>query len=213
MNLASATEPEQTTILVDLGLPCDLECLDCPRREIQPHPMALEQAKRRLMAAARQVRGGTLRVAFYGGEVFRAAPELARLVRELRQACAARGALLEPVLISPGTSWTAEAARTLSAAGFRRVEVSLGGPREVHDRMKPLRGGGRSFDRILANLRTCRSGLDVVVRLGGADAAAAAALTAQLEAARLFEPPAPVRLLLGPAKSYRARVLELLALP
>ena len=37
--------------------------------------------------------------------------------------------------------------------GLTGVKVTLDGDRETHDRMRPLRGGQGTFDRIIENIR------------------------------------------------------------
>ena len=140
------------TFLVDLGLPCQLGCVACERRAVHPSPSALDVARRRLLLAAEHESVATVRAVFYGGEPFGAPGAIARLANEVRTACRHRGAAFEPYLISTGVAWSAEGAALFSAAGVRRVQVTLAGTREVHDRLRPMKDGGGSFDVILRSL-------------------------------------------------------------
>lgn len=43
--------------------------------------------------------------------------------------------------------------REMCAAGISEIRVSLAGPAEVHNALRPLKGGGDTYSRILANLK------------------------------------------------------------
>ena len=52
------------------------------------------------------------------------------------------GLLLKPALV-----------RKFTAAGLSGIRVSLAGPREIHDRLRPTKNQGKTYDRIMANLQ------------------------------------------------------------
>lgn len=52
------------------------------------------------------------------------------------------GLLLKPELV-----------KKFTAAGLSGIRVSLAGPRDVHDRLRPTRNQGNTYDRIMANLQ------------------------------------------------------------
>ena len=96
--------------------------------------------------------GARLNLAFLGGEplvnraVLRSATERgAALAR-------ARGVTLTFSITTNGTLLTEDDADFFEAHGFA-VTVSLDGPRETHDALRPFKSGRGSFDRIMANLR------------------------------------------------------------
>ncbi len=208
-----SSPPEHETLLLDLGLPCPLDCLDCPRRSVRESPAALELAQQRLLEAARRTGVPALRAVLYGGDPFLAAPRVASLLAEVSAACAANEVSFEPFAISSGAAIGAEAARTLRNAGLRKVMVNLAGAREQHDRMRPLRRGrGGSFDRVVVGLRNLR-GLPAVVRLTAApDDPVVKAVSGLLEVAGVGAGEAPVALLVGPPAVYRDQARELLEL-
>lgn len=95
--------------------------------------------------------GERVNLSFLGGEpmmnrpVIRAATERARMVAE------DRGAEVTFSITTNGTQLTAEDGDFFEEHGFA-VTVSLDGPRPVHDRLRPLRSGRGSFDRVLARV-------------------------------------------------------------
>lgn len=59
-----------------------------------------------------------------------------------------------------------QALPVLQRAGVREVQVTLDGPREVHDARRPLHGGGTTFDAVVAGIdATLAAGLPVNLRM------------------------------------------------
>jgi uncharacterized protein len=56
-------------------------------------------------------------------------------------------------VITNGLLLTPEVVDRLSAYGLNGVKITLDGDRETHNRMRPLRGGQGTFDRIIDNVR------------------------------------------------------------
>ena len=56
-------------------------------------------------------------------------------------------------IITNGLLLTREVVDRLTPYGLNGVKITLDGDRATHDRMRPLRGGQGTFDRIVANIR------------------------------------------------------------
>src|SRR4029453_1618878 len=67
--------------------------------------------------------------------------------------CSARGVRLMINIITNGLLLTPEIVDRLLPFGLNGVKVTLAGDRETHKRMRPLRGGQGTFDRIVNNIR------------------------------------------------------------
>ena len=68
-------------------------------------------------------------------------------------ACQKRGVTLALGIITNGLLLTEELVDRLLPYGLDYVKVTLDGDRETHNRMRPLRGGQGTFDRIIENIR------------------------------------------------------------
>src|SRR5262245_44978802 len=94
-----------------------------------------------------------LAVTFFGGEPLLNLPVVYYLAERLWEISQARGVEQSLSMITNGLLLTEEVVDRLLPFGFRSVKVTFDGDRETHDRMRPLRGGQGTFDRILENVR------------------------------------------------------------
>jgi uncharacterized protein len=94
-----------------------------------------------------------LTLMLFGGEPLLNLPVVYDLAEKVSQAARSRDIGISIALITNGLLLTPEVVDRLKPFGLRSVKVTLDGDREAHDRMRPLRGGQGTFDRIVENLR------------------------------------------------------------
>jgi uncharacterized protein len=99
------------------------------------------------------VRPATLALTFFGGEPLLNLPVLYHLASRLWEACQARGIATTISVITNGLLLTREVVERLRPLGLTGIKVTIDGDRATHDRMRPLRGGQGTFDRIVHNIR------------------------------------------------------------
>ena len=103
---------------------------------------------------------------FFGGEPLLNLPVMYDLAERLCARHAARAASTQIVsIITNGLLLTPEVVDRLLPFGLNGVKITLDGDRETHNRMRPLRGGQGTFDRIIENIR--RVAGTVPVAIGG----------------------------------------------
>src|SRR5205807_5642032 len=68
-------------------------------------------------------------------------------------------------IITNGLLLTPEVVDRMLPWGLRSVKITLDGDRETHNRMRPLRGGQGTFDRIVENIRGLAG--RVAIAIGG----------------------------------------------
>ncbi len=90
---------------------------------------------------------------FFGGEPLLNMPVVYYLAERLRDACHVRGVQLQINVITNGLLLTPEIVDRLVPLGLSAVKITLDGDRETHNRMRPLRGGQGTFDKIIHNVR------------------------------------------------------------
>ena len=90
---------------------------------------------------------------FFGGEPLLNLPVLYSLSERLFAACRERGVRMTISIITNGLLLTPDVVERLLPFGLSGVKVTLDGDRDTHNRMRPLRGGQGTFDRIIENVR------------------------------------------------------------
>ena len=142
---ADVTELVPVHVVWELTLACNLKCHHCGSRAGKRRPDELDTDE-----ALDLVRGlaalGTREVTLIGGEAFMRRDWL-RIIRAIRD----HG--MDATLQSGGYRLTPERVRQAADAGLVGAGVSIDGPRELHDRLRGVRG---SFDSALAALRAIR---------------------------------------------------------
>ena len=94
-----------------------------------------------------------LSLTFFGGEPLLNMPVIYYLAERLWDACQARGVRMHISIITNGLLLTPEIVDRLKPFGLNGVKITLDGDRETHDHMRPLRGGQRTFDKIIHNIK------------------------------------------------------------
>jgi uncharacterized protein len=90
---------------------------------------------------------------FFGGEPLLNLPVLYYLSERLWGACQRRGLPQAVTIITNGLLLSEDIVDRLLPFGLRGVKITLDGDHDTHNRMRPLRGGQGTFDRIIDNMR------------------------------------------------------------
>ncbi len=90
---------------------------------------------------------------FFGGEPLLNLPVMYALSERLWHASNRVGTPVSISIITNGLLLTEEVVDRMLPFGLRGVKITLDGDRATHDRMRPLRGGQGTFDRIIENVR------------------------------------------------------------
>ncbi len=154
-------------------LQCNFACDYCIQGDHDAHDgmgarMSLEQAARvgdwieeRLDALG----SPRFTLTFFGGEPLLNLPVVYGLAERMWDACRSRGVAMNISIITNGLLLTEAVVDRLLPFGLTGVKVTLDGDQATHDRLRPLRGGQGTFDRILGNLRAVSS--KVRLSIGG----------------------------------------------
>jgi uncharacterized protein len=153
------TDQLRVTILTTLQ--CNFACDYCIQGDHgdynkHAHKMSLDTAAE--LAAWAESRLDALKpssfvLTFFGGEPLLNLPVMYYLAERLWHASRARGATQLINVITNGLLLTPEVVERLKPFGLNGVKITLDGDRETHDRMRPLRGGQGTFDKIIKNIR------------------------------------------------------------
>ena len=94
---------------------------------------------------------------FFGGEPLLNLPVMYYMAERLHGWCTGRGVEIFVNIITNGLLLTRDVVERMNAWGLNGVKITLDGDRDTHNRMRPLRGGQGTFDKIVANLREVAS--------------------------------------------------------
>jgi uncharacterized protein len=151
------------TLVTSLG--CNF---DCPYCFEDKHPSIMSADVQDAVLALVDQKLPTLdsiTVTWFGGEPLLGRRVIRNLGRQLIERCDAAGVDYRSAIITNGYLLDEETCLELRGLRVTFAQVSLDGPAETHDRMRPLVGGKPSFDRIVENLRHAVDYLQVGIRI------------------------------------------------
>jgi uncharacterized protein len=103
-----------------------------------------------------------LHVTFFGGEPLMNLPVVFAAHRYVKERAAKEGRRIAYGLTTNGTLLTDALVEFFAAEGFT-ITISMDGPPDVHDRLRPLQEGGGSYERIMERVRA--TGIKAIARV------------------------------------------------
>ena len=154
-------DTDQLRITVLTTLQCNFACDYCIQGDHGDYnkyaaKMSLENAERVAQWAESRLDElvpESFVLTFFGGEPLLNLPVVYFLAERMWKACEARGTRMLINVITNGLLLTPEVVDRLNPYGLNGVKITLDGERETHNRMRPLRGGQGTFDKIIKNVR------------------------------------------------------------
>ena len=90
---------------------------------------------------------------FFGGEPLLNLPVMYELADRMWHATQARDLPMYVNIITNGLLLTPDVVDRMLPYGLNGIKITLDGDKDTHNRMRPLRGGQGTFDRIVENIR------------------------------------------------------------
>jgi uncharacterized protein len=151
------------TIVTSLG--CNFDCPYC----FENKPAAiLDEETERLLLEVLDAQLPTIErfeVTWYGGEPLLAQDRIDRLSEAFLERARAHDVAYAASIVTNGYLLTPDVARRLKALAVRKAQITLDGPAEVHDLMRPLRNGRGTFDVVLENVVACADLIPISIRV------------------------------------------------
>jgi uncharacterized protein len=151
------------TIVTSLG--CNFDCPYCfqvkPRAILDDETVGLlvEVLEEQLPAIAQ------FQVTWFGGEPLLATDRIDDLSQAFIERCDAAGVRYSANIVTNGYLLTRDVAQRLRDARVGSAQITLDGPAETHDLMRPLRSGRGTFDVILDNVVACADLIPIAIRV------------------------------------------------
>ena len=156
--LRTSTDTLRVTVLTTLQ--CNFACGYCYQGDhgdwnAFADKMTLETAARIgewMEARVDEVRPKKLALMFFGGEPLLNLPVMYDLAARAHAIGRERGVPVAITMVTNGLLLTREIVERLLPFGLTGIKVTLDGDRETHNRLRPLRGGQGTFDKIIRNV-------------------------------------------------------------
>jgi uncharacterized protein len=154
---APPADPPVRALSLAIAQKCNLSCTYCYAQQgsfgSSPQNMPGDTAKRAVdLLLSEAAAGDRVNLSFLGGELLVNRSVLRETTIYAARAAARRGIAIGLSITTNGTLIEESDAEFFEEHGFA-VTVSLDGPRAVHDRLRPYRGGRGTFDTVLRNIR------------------------------------------------------------
>lgn len=145
-------------------LNCNFRCTYC----YQHHPSGIMseaiQDKVIQMVQERYPPVTNLTVTWFGGESLLALPVIERLSTKFIEHAQSRYRYTAKI-VTNGWRLTPDVSQRLADLHVQSAQITLDGPRELHDVRRPLANGRSTFDRIVKNLASADSRLRLILRV------------------------------------------------
>jgi uncharacterized protein len=171
LELREDTEQLRVTVLTTLQ--CNFACDYCFQGDHGDYnkfaeKMSLESARNVVAWVEKrldEVRPEKFVLTLFGGEPLLNLPVAYYLAEQCHAACTKRGVKQGISVITNGLLLTPDVVDRLTPYGLYGVKITLDGDHDTHNRMRPLRGGQGTFNKIVENVR--RVAHKVPITIGG----------------------------------------------
>jgi uncharacterized protein len=156
INDQPVSDPPLTSISLAIAQKCNLGCSYCYAQQgefgVKPKNMPLEKAIAAVdLLFAQNMGAHKMNIAFLGGEPLANREALQAVTRYAKERSEAESKRINFSITTNGTLLTEDDADFFEKYGFS-VTVSLDGVGEIHDRLRPFKGGKGSYERIIRNV-------------------------------------------------------------
>ena len=107
----------------------------------------------------------SLNVIWFGGEPLLVKRRVIELTGKLKALAEEHDVMFNASITSNAYLLDEETAKALSENGVTSADITLDGPQEVHDKRRPLRSGGGTFDTIVENIEQASNFLSIGLRI------------------------------------------------
>jgi uncharacterized protein len=107
-----------------------------------------------------------LLINYYGGEPLLNPQAIEHISAVMQEWCQKKGIRFAITMQTNGYLMTPAVVDKLVPLGLRKVRISVDGMKDSHDRTRPLRGGGQTFDRIMHNIAGCADKVQISISMG-----------------------------------------------
>ncbi len=158
---------DQLSLTIAPTMDCNFRCDYCFEEHLKVGMSKHVQDRLLEFAEEKTQQGGAFFVTWYGGEPLlpKAFPVVERLSRAFLDLKQRRGLEYAAHLVTNGFFLDRPKMELLKSLGVNKVQVTLDGPPEQHDKRRHLIGGRGTFWRIIENIKSCLDLAEFQVRV------------------------------------------------
>ncbi|WP_319545657.1 radical SAM/SPASM domain-containing protein [Ruegeria conchae] len=154
-DLCRSSKEDELYLVVQPSSNCQLGCGYCGQ-EHSSENLSSAEANRILRFAERalsEIGYSRMKVGFFGGEPLIGRKQLVKLGKSLKRMCAEHDVAFSSKLVTNGVALNQGLIEELrSDAGIESVEITIDGPKALHDAARPHKMGLSSYDLILRSI-------------------------------------------------------------
>ena len=145
-------------------LACNFRCVYCYEKKARlKGEMSKEIQKDIIEFVKSKIKHlSSLSITWYGGEPLCAWSVIENLSRELIRLCEENDVAYDANIITNGYLLTKDIAKKLTEFKVKNVQITIDGPKEIHDKRRFLADGSGTYDKIMANLKECSRVLEQI---------------------------------------------------
>lgn len=146
---------------------CNFRCVYCFEQGHYGNQLMDETTQENLMKFVKNHLAGVkvVNVTWFGGEPLIGISVIEKLSKELISLCEENKLGYSSNIVTNGYLLTKEAAEKLKACKIAYAQVTVDGPKEIHDTRRPLANGQGTYDTVMKNLLEVRGIMPVSLRI------------------------------------------------
>lgn len=146
---------------------CNFRCIYCfENGQYHNHVMSdqtIEEIVNLIQKRSKQTE--KLIITWYGGEPLLAMPQIEAISTPILAICNENGIEYSSSVVTNGYLFTPNIAKKLKELGVNAIQITIDGPKPVHDQRRPLTNGKGTFDVIMKNILATKGILPVNIRI------------------------------------------------
>ena len=146
---------------------CNFRCIYCFEQGHYGNKMMSEETMNNLVKFVNKNIKGVerLNITWFGGEPLLGLPVIERLSNKFIEICNENNIEYSASIITNGYLLTKDVVESLKDLKVKFIQITVDGPKEIHDVRRPLINGDGTFDTIFRNLEECKGILPISLRI------------------------------------------------
>lgn len=153
-------------MVISPTLDCNFKCPYCfeKRRKTYISDEVVDNITNFVKAISKEVKN--LQVGWFGGEPLMMFDKIKSMTETFKDICDSEGCNYCTTITTNGYLLNDERIKELKKFNIKRIQITLDGPKNIHNKKRPLADGSGSFDRIVENInKLLDNNINLVLRI------------------------------------------------